>query len=96
MIHEMFPTSTNGLDDASLADFFKIYSLSNKIEKWWILEYEIPLNPEICNDETHEIDTDGVMPGSMVVLSAIIEIVTSGNNKKYEEVCRKLGIDVKG
>lgn len=93
--HEMFSIISAGLDDGFYEDFVKMQALFCKIEKWWIMEYEIPLNPDFDNNEK-EIDWDGVMSGNMVVFYAIMDIVSTGSNKNYEEVCKKLGIEVKG
>lgn len=93
--HEMFTIITDGLDAGFYEDFVNMHALFCKIERWWIMKYEIPLNPDFDNNEK-EIEGDDVMSGNMVVLSAIMDIVTTGSNKHYEEVCKKLGIEIKG
>lgn len=96
LTHEMFKIIAEGLDDGFFEDFVRMYALFCKIEKWWIINYEIPLNPDFDDKDIKDIDEDGVMSGNMVVLSAIMDIVSTGSNKHYEEVCKKMGIEVKG
>lgn len=91
--HEMFKTIANGLDKGFFEDFNRMYELFCKIERWWILEYEMPLNPDFDNNDK-EIDEDGVMSGHMMILSVIMDIVNTGSNKRYEEACRNVGVEV--
>lgn len=91
--HEMFSTIASGLDEGFYEDFIKMYDLFCKIERWWILNYEAPLNPDFDNID-YKIDKDEVMSGNMVVLSLIMDIVDTGSNELYVDACKKLGIDV--
>lgn len=95
LTHEMLKIIAGGLDEGFYEDFNRMYDLFCKIERWWILEYELPLNPDFDNCDK-EIDEDGVMSGNMIVLSAMMDIVNTGSNKLYEEVCKKWGVEVNG
>lgn len=95
LTHEMLKIIAGGLDEGFYEDFNRMYALFCKIERWWILEYELPLNPDFDNCDK-EIDEDGVMSGNMIVLSAMMDIVNTGSNKLYEEVCKKWGVEVNG
>ncbi len=91
LTHEMFKIITDGLDEGFFVDFNKMYDLFCRIERWWIMEYEISLNVNFDNDYT-EIKEEDVVSGNMVVLSLITDIVNSGTSKHYEELCKKLGV----
>lgn len=89
LTHEMFASLAKGLDDAFMEDFSKMYNLFCKMERWWILEIEIPTNPDFDDKDPADIDTDGVMSGNMLVLSMVFDIVTSGSKNYYESACQK-------
>lgn len=89
--HEMLSTISVGTE--KLVDqFCMMYGLFSKIEKWWILEIEVPIagvyKPE-------EIDQDGVMSGNMILLNIITDILVNNSNVNFKEVCEKLGVPVK-
>ena len=93
--HEMYVTLIKGLDEDFFENFARMYALFCKIEKWWITEYEMPLNPDFDDVKADDVDWDGVMSGNMIAMSIMMDIISSGSNKNYEEVCKKLGIEVK-
>lgn len=89
--HEMLSTISVGTE--KLVDqFCMMYGLFSKIEKWWILEIEVPIagvyKPE-------EIDQDGVTSGNMILLNIISDILVNNSNVNFKEVCEKLGVPVK-
>lgn len=93
LTHEMFKVITEGLDDGFYEDFKKMYSLFCKIERWWILEYEVPLNPNFDNTD-QKIEGKDVMSCNMAVLSLIMDIADTGSNELYLDACKKLGIEI--
>lgn len=72
--------------------FTKMYSLFCKIERWWILEIEVPISGEF---EPDQIDADGVMSGHMVVLHCILDMLANNSNAKYKDICEAIGVPVK-
>jgi|WetSurMetagenome_2_1015567.scaffolds.fasta_scaffold848527_2 hypothetical protein len=50
---------------------------SKKIEVWWILNFEIPSNPDF---DGVEVDPKEIMPGRVVALDHLISIVLSEVN----------------
>ena len=89
--HEMLSTVTEGTE--KMDDLFVLmYRLFRKIEKWWILEYEVPISGQY---KPEEIDEDGVMSGNMVLLEIIIDILANNSNVHFKEACEKFGIPVK-
>lgn len=93
LTHEMFDLLTQGLPTNVALRMVNMISVFNKIEKWWIVEVEIPTNCDIENID--DVDLDNVMSGNMLLLQIILNIVTNGNNKDFEEVCKKFNIPVR-
>lgn len=89
--HEMISTITVGT--VKIVDqFVLMYRLFCKIEKWWILEYEVPISGQY---KPEEIDEDGVMSGNMILLEIIIDILVNNSNVHFKEACEKFGVPVK-
>lgn len=92
IVHEMLSTITEGADGL-YEQFALMYGLFCKIEKWWILEIEVPINGDFPNLSDEE--ANGVMSGYMVVLDAIIDILVNDSNKNFKEICEQLGVPIK-
>lgn len=93
LTHEMFDLLTQGLPKDVHSRLVEIINVFNKIEKWWIVEVEIPTSCEIEN--INDADLDNVMSGHMIILQIILNIVTNGSNKDFEEVCKQFNIPVR-
>ncbi|GAI47696.1 unnamed protein product, partial [marine sediment metagenome] len=54
----------------------------HKIEKWWILNVEIPTNPDL---DGMEIDKEGIVPGQIMTLRLLLDIAlgTEKESKFY-------------
>ena len=76
-----------------LMQLMELYKLFCKVERWWILEIEVPIGGEIPPD--HEIKEDEVMSGNMIILNAMIDILANDSNANYKEVCEAIGVPVK-
>ena len=62
-----------------------IIELLCKIEKWWILNVEIPTNPDF---DGKEIDEDGIVPGPIMTLRLLPDIALGSeeeSNFYYKE-----------
>ena len=90
--HEMYGAIVEG-GSAIVEQFALLYCLFCKIERWWILEIEVPITDEIPADA--EIDVNGVMSGNMVVLNVIMDILMNDSNSNFKAVCESLGVEVK-
>lgn len=91
LAHQMFSAIADGGHKLA-APFGKMYTLFCKIERWWVLEVEIPISGDY---EPGEIDSEGVMSGHMVVLQAILDMLANNSNANYKDVCEALGVPVK-
>lgn len=78
LVHEIvnYITKESGVNPVPL--FSKMVNLLDKIEKWWILNVEIDLNPELYGKE---IDEKGILPGPVIMLRVLSDIAL-GNEKE--------------
>lgn len=90
--HEMYSAIVEG-GSAIVEQFALLYCLFCKIERWWVLEIEVPMTDEIPADA--EIEVNGVMSGNMVVLNVIMDILMNDSNSNFKAVCESLGVEVK-
>ena len=90
--HQMLHAIAEG-GERYLIQLMELYKLFCKIERWLILEMEIPLGDEIPPDK--EIKEEDVMSGNMIILNAMIDILANDSNANYKEVCEAIGVPVK-
>lgn len=64
--------------------FQELAALLRKIETWWVVNVEIPTNPDFDGED---IDEEGVVPGPIVILQLILEVAFGNNDllKSYKE-----------
>lgn len=92
IVHEMFNYIAEGTEQL-IEQFVLMYALFSKIEKWWIIEIEIPISgdfPDITEEEQQ-----GIMSGNMMVLEIIMDILANNSNIHFKEVCEKLGVPIR-
>ena len=53
-------------------------ALLDKVEKWWIVNLEIPTNPDLI-DKINEIDFDGIVPGPIISLRMMVDVALGSN-----------------
>jgi hypothetical protein len=71
LAHRLFENiASNNLPDLP-ALFDSMIKLLRKIEVWWIVEVEIPVNPDY---DGKEINEDEIMPGPLMILKMMIDI----------------------
>ncbi|WP_293307370.1 hypothetical protein [Pedobacter sp. UBA5917] len=59
----------------------KSQQLLNKIEKWWIMEFEIPVNPDF---DGKEIDEKDVQSGTTIFLDYLMHVANDEVNNSKE------------
>ena len=69
--HEISHMLSEGLPSDFPERFSDMVSLLTKIEKWWIINYEIPLNPDLVDVEIIE---DEIVPGPIAGLRMMIDV----------------------
>lgn len=73
--HELLTIVTAGKDVGHTERFAELVALLKKIEVWWVVNLEIPVNPDLDGKELNEA---GIVPGPVLMLQMILEVV-SGN-----------------
>ena len=65
--------------------FETLVALLRKIEVWWIVNVEIPTNPNF--DGTEEIDEDGIIPGPCMSMQIMMDVATGKSDylNQYRE-----------
>lgn len=92
VVHEMFNYIAEGTTQL-VEQLALMYALFSKIEKWWILEIEIPISGDF--PDLTENEQQGVMSGNMIVLEIIMDILANDSNIHFKEACERLGVPVR-
>jgi hypothetical protein len=83
LVHTLTQLLSQGLP-ADLAErFSEMVSLLDKIERWWIVNVEIPTNPDL---EGEEIDEAKVIPGPVIVLRLLVEIALGSEEESRQYI----------
>jgi hypothetical protein len=89
LAHELVDVLSTGLPPEFDARFADLVTLLRKIEVWWIVEVDVPTNPEF---DGQSVDEDGIVPGPIWGLQLIHEIVLGSPERSrfyYEEFRRR-------
>lgn len=86
--HEISRMLSEGLPKDFADRFGDMTSLIAKVERWWIVYFEIPLNPEVAN---REINEDELVPGPIAGLKMMIDVALGDDeiSKYYINEFRK-------
>ena len=76
--HEMSKMLIDGLPPDLPERFNDIVSLLDKVEKWWIINFEIPTNPSLDNKE---IDVKEIIPGRIASMSIMLDVALGSDEK---------------
>ena len=77
IVHEMNRMLTDGLPADWQRNFDSIVALLDKVEKWWIVEVEIPSNPAF---DGQNITVDDIVPGRIAGLRMMLDIALGSEN----------------
>jgi len=80
LAHQLFAVVTGQVESAHEAQFDALVELLRKIGVWWVVNVEIPTNPDF---DGQEIDEEGIVPGAVLSLQMLIQ-VASGNTELLE------------
>lgn len=87
--HEIVNFVSKGPKNDPLPLFSEMIDLLHKIEKWWILNVEIPTNPDL---DGREIDEEGIVPGQIMTLRLLLDIALGTENESkfyYNEFIKR-------
>ncbi len=71
LAHELFSVVTGQVQSEYESQFPALIALLRKIEVWWIVNVEIPTDPDY---DGHKIDEAGITPGALISLQMLIEV----------------------
>ncbi len=77
LAHELHRVVLEGMEFKHIERFEELVVLLKKIEVWWVVNVEIPVNPDF---DGQEIDEEGIVPGPVLMLQMMLEVV-SGNEE---------------
>jgi hypothetical protein len=75
LAHELPSLVMGGADINLIERFQELVTLLRKIEVWWVVNLEIPTNPDFDGEE---IDEEGIVPGPLLMIQIMLDVV-SGN-----------------
>lgn len=81
LAHQLFEVVTGQIESQHETQFEELVELLRKIEIWWVVNLDIPTNPDF---DGQEIDEEGIVPGAVLSLQMLIE-VASGNTELLEQ-----------
>ena len=87
--HEITNFISKGPKIDPLPLFPNMIDLLYKIEKWWILNVEIPTNPDF---DGQEIDEDGIVPGQIMTIRLLADIALGSEEESkfyYKEFIKR-------
>ena len=93
LAHELFSSlATEGLPIYFEAAFSELVRLLRKVEVWWIVNVEIPTNPEYNG---REIDEDGITPGRLIAIRLLLDVALGDKEQSgyYYDMFRTLTPD---
>lgn len=77
LAHELPAMVMGSKDFHHVERFQELVALLKKIEVWWVVNMEIPVNPDF---DGKEIDEEGIVPGPVLMLQMMLEVL-SGNEE---------------
>jgi hypothetical protein len=78
--HSLFHVVTGQTASDHEAQLTLLIELLRKIEVWWVVNFELPINPDYSDQE---VDEASIVPGSILSLQMLLE-VASGNTQLLE------------
>jgi hypothetical protein len=73
LAHELFSVVTGQVPSDDDSQFPALISLLRKVEVWWIVNVQIPTNPDY---DRQEIDEADITPGALMSLQMLIDVAT--------------------
>lgn len=71
LAHRLFEVVTGQAESPHQKQFAVLVDLLRKIEVWWVVNVEIPTNPDYAGEE---IDEAGIVPGAILSLQMLLQV----------------------
>ncbi|MBT2764049.1 hypothetical protein [Paenibacillus sp. ISL-20] len=82
LTHEMADIISQGINEE---EYYKLFSdlinFFEKIDKWWILNFELAIDPDI---EIEHVDENSVQSGPVLMLKVMLDIVFSDEEESWK------------
>lgn len=88
LTHNMANKLFEGVNDQMVESFISMIRLFEKIDKWWIMEIEIPTSGQYTAEEQQSIDWNQVTSVNLEFLKIITDVALNGN-KEYLEILKR-------
>ncbi|MDB5744730.1 MAG: hypothetical protein JWR68_3045 [Polaromonas sp.] len=77
LAHKLFDVVTGQAESPHQEQFTVLVELLRKVEVWWVINVEIPTNPDYADED---IDEAGIVPGAILSLQTLLQ-VAGGNSE---------------
>lgn len=77
LAHRLFEVVTGQAESPHQQQFTILVELLRKIEVWWVVNVEIPTNPDYAGEE---IDEAGIVPGAILSLQMLLQVASGSND----------------
>jgi len=92
LAHALFATlGYEGLPADFEQRFTELLALLRKIEVWWIVNVEVPTNPDY---DGRDLDVDGIVPGRLMSIQLLCDIALGGKERSrfyFDEFRKRSG-----
>lgn len=82
LAHELPHMLRKGVPSDLLERFHEMVSLLDKIERWWIVNVEIPTNPDFIDKK---VSPEEIIPGRIMALRVLVDVALGSeeDSRKY-------------
>lgn len=81
LAHEMTTMFHSAMFPGFMEHFATLLDLVQKIEKWWIVNVELPTNPDF---DSQEIDEDGIISGPSWIMRLLTQVALGDEEEAWE------------
>jgi hypothetical protein len=76
----------NGEIKDLMKNFLCAYQLVHKIENWWIINFEIAINPDFTDANLEDIDIDNIQSGKKLMIDMALSVLSGSKEllKKFK------------
>ncbi len=76
----------NGEIKDLMKNFLCAYQLVHKIENWWIINFEMAINPDFTDANLEDIDIDNIQSGKKLMIDMALSVLSGSEEllKKFK------------
>ena len=76
----------NGEIKDLMKNFLCAYQLVHKIENWWIINFEMAINPDFTDANLEDIDIDNIQSGKKLMIDMALSVLSGSKEllKKFK------------